>query len=238
VASPLDNPAWHALNGPQRALGRVAAGGRAARYDPAISPFGAVGADADPASFAALAEPVDPGGTAALVRPDALDPPAEWTPTLTLELTQWVADALPAAPALDFVELGPDDRDAMLELALRTEPGPFERRTPELGRYIGVRRDGRLLAMAGERMRLPGWTEVSAVCTDPAARRQGLGAALTLHVAAGIRARGDEAFLHVIAGNDAAAGLYRALGFRPRAALRVTVLERGGGVGSGGGDRC
>ena len=95
-------------------------------------------------------------------------------------------------------------------------PGPFAPRTIELGGYVGVVEDGRLLAMAGERMAVPGHTEVSGVCTHPDARRRGYGAALTAHVAAGIQARGETPFLHVVAGNDGARRVYEQLGFTHR----------------------
>jgi N-acetylglutamate synthase-like GNAT family acetyltransferase len=104
----------------------------------------------------------------------------------------------------------------MLELTGVTEPGPFFVRTHEQGRYVGVRREGRLVAMAGERFRLPGFTEVSAVCTHPDVRGEGLGGALTLEISHGIRARGDEAFLHLLATNETAHRLYLKLGFRDR----------------------
>jgi len=102
----------------------------------------------------------------------------------------------------------------MLDLVARAQPGPFRKRTIDLGRYLGIRtEDGRLVAMAGERLRMPGWTEVSAVCTDPEFRGKGLGARLTLAVAAGILARGELPFLHTVHDNDNAIRLYERLGF-------------------------
>ena len=99
----------------------------------------------------------------------------------------------------EAVALTETDVPEMLDLVERAQPGPFRKRTIELGRYLGIRRAGRLVAMAGERLRLPGWTEVSAVCTDPEFRGQGLGARLTLAVAAGILERGELPFLHAAA---------------------------------------
>jgi predicted GNAT family acetyltransferase len=101
----------------------------------------------------------------------------------------------------------------ILDLVERTKPGPFAKRTIEMGRYLGIRREGRLIAMAGERLRPPGWTEVSAVCTDPDFRGQGLAARLTLAVAAGILERGELPFLHAAATNTNAIRLYEGLGF-------------------------
>ena len=103
----------------------------------------------------------------------------------------------------------------MLALVERTRPGPFLPRTIELGTYLGVRDDGVLVAMAGERLHPPGWTEISAVCTDPAARGRGLATRLVRALVHGIRARGEQPFLHAAADNPAI-GLYESLGFRHR----------------------
>ncbi|HEY3481557.1 MAG TPA: GNAT family N-acetyltransferase, partial [Streptomyces sp.] len=99
------------------------------------------------------------------------------------------------------------------------KPGPFGKRTVEMGRYLGIRRGGRLIAMAGERLRPPGWTEISAVCTDPGFQGQGLATRLVLAVSHGIAERGETPFLHATAENVSAIRLYEALGFRLRRRL-------------------
>lgn len=105
----------------------------------------------------------------------------------------------------------------MLALVELTQPGPFRQRTIELGDYYGVFADGRLVAMAGERLQTPHFTEISAVCTHPSARGRGLAAALTHHVASGISARGQTPILHVAEHNDTARRVYARLGFDVRA---------------------
>ena len=117
---------------------------------------------------------------------------------------------------MEAVRLTAADVPEMLDLIARTRPGPFRPRTIEMGVYLGIRRDGRLVAMAGERLHPPGWTEISAVCTDPAFRRRGLATRLVRAVAAGIRARGETPFLHAAADNTEAIRLYESLGFRLR----------------------
>ncbi|MER6798526.1 GNAT family N-acetyltransferase, partial [Amycolatopsis mediterranei] len=112
--------------------------------------------------------------------------------------------------------LGPADVPEMLDLVERTRPGPFRKRTVELGTYLGIRRGGALVAMAGERLHPPGYTEISAVCTDPAYRGQGFGTRLVLAVAAGIRERGEIPMMHAAAANTSAIRLYRSLGFALR----------------------
>ena len=113
----------------------------------------------------------------------------------------------------------------MLELTAATQPGPFAARTYEMGRYLGVRVDGRLVAMAGERLRLAGATEISAVCTDPAFTGRGYARALMLPLMAKAVAEGQLPILHVKTENGAK-HLYEKLGFRVRRAIRLTSIRR------------
>jgi predicted GNAT family acetyltransferase len=123
----------------------------------------------------------------------------------------------PSAPPVgDVVRLGDADIPEMVDLVARTEPGPFAPRTVDFGGYLGVRVNGTLVAMAGQRLRVPGHTEVSAVCTLASFRGRGLAGWLSSAVAAEIRARGDVPFLHALVSNAGAIRLYRALGFEHR----------------------
>lgn len=227
AADPRDNPAWHALRGP---LARFVdpttkpTTPPVLRFDPEVAIFTAM-ERLDEASWAAHAEMAGVGGFAVLFRDRVPEPPAGWHEQYRGPCVQMVAGDVPEPPAFDFVELGPDDGPEMLALAQRTEPGPFFARTHELGRYVGVRRGGRLLAMAGERFRVPGHVEVSAVCTHPDVRGEGLGGALTLEVVRAIRARGDEAFLHALTTNENAIRLYRKLGFELRREVDVVAAQ-------------
>jgi predicted GNAT family acetyltransferase len=127
----------------------------------------------------------------------------------------------------DILTLTQEDAPEMLALATLTEPGPYLTRTPAMGTFIGIRSGGRLVAMAGERMRFPGYTEVSGVCTHPEFRGRGLARRLSAAVVAGIEARGDQAFLHAWKSNHSAISLYEGLGFKVRAEVNVAVLKRG-----------
>lgn len=132
----------------------------------------------------------------------------------------WPGDGLPAQQCAEsdthVVELGTEDVPDMLDLVARTKPGPFWPRTRELGTYLGVRVDGVLVAMAGERLRPPGWTEISAVCTAVDARGQGHAARLVNALATRIVARRERPFLHVAEANTGAIALYERLGFKTR----------------------
>lgn len=128
-------------------------------------------------------------------------------------------------PSHQIIALGDDDAPAMRALATMTEPGPFRSRTHHLSQFFGVKDvHGRLIAMAGERLRLPGMSEVSGVCTHPEARGRGLAELLTRHVAGVIAARGETPFLHTYAGNAQAIRIYERIGFRHRCDVEVTVI--------------
>jgi len=210
TAHPLDNPAMAALLGPQAHLAERH--GVALRYPADVSPFIALpdqpGADA----WADLAKLTSPAGIVATAGV-AAEPGPGWHVVMRIDGVQLVADNAVGAHDADAVPLGPADVPEMLDLAARTRPGPFLPRTIEFGGYLGIRRDGVLAAMAGERLRPPGWTEISAVCTAPEFRGQGLATRLTLAVTAAIRDRGDTPFLHAAAENVSAIRLYSALGF-------------------------
>jgi ribosomal protein S18 acetylase RimI-like enzyme len=209
---PLDNPVWAALTGPHRRFAEVH--GRAARYPSDVSPFTALADPEDPLAWADLAALVGPGTAVAVSRVPYV--PDGWETLESGQGVQLVDAALRAEPAAEAVRLGPADVPEILDLISRTKPGPFLPRTVELGTYLGIRDRGRLVAMAGERLRLPGWTEISAVCTDPAYRGRGLATRLVRAVAAGIRERGETPFLHAAASNTQAIRLYEAIGFTLR----------------------
>lgn len=214
----LDNPAWAALTGPHAHFAQRI--GHAARYHHDVAPFHALSDEDDPRAWADLAALVGPGGTAA-VR-GVTEAEAGWGVVRTGHGVQLVDTALRAEPDPETVRLGPDDVPEILDLIARTEPGPYLPRTVELGTYLGIRHQGRLVALAGERLHPPGWTEISAVCTDPDHRGRGLATRLVRAVAAGIRERGERPFLHAAAANANAIRLYESIGFTLR---RRTVFS-------------
>jgi ribosomal protein S18 acetylase RimI-like enzyme len=222
MTHPLDNPVLRSLTGAHASLALVR--GRAARYPADVSPFCALPDEPDAADWADAARLVGPGGAVAFPALRAAPPP-DWEVLWLGEGVQLVADRLDAKPDEEAVPLGPADVPDMLRLTELTKPGPFLRRTIELGGYLGIRREGKLIAMAGERLRPPGWTEISAVCTDPAWRGHGLASRLTRAVAAGIAARGDTPFLHAIADNTQAIRLYEQLGFTRRRDITFPLLR-------------
>ncbi|MBE1532058.1 GNAT family N-acetyltransferase [Actinomadura algeriensis] len=210
----LDDPVGASLRGRHAHLARRL--GRAAAYVPEVSTFAAVSADPDAAEWDDLARLLGRGELADMFSSPAAPPPG-WDPVFVLDGLQMVWSGRPVEDEPGgVVELGADHVPEMLDLAARTRPGPFWARTRELGAYVGVRENGRLVAMAGERLRPPGWTELSAVCTAPEARGRGHAARLVRALVARVVARDERPFLHVAEANTSAIGLYGRLGFEVR----------------------
>ena len=224
IESALNRPVWSALTTGDR---RFAEGGSLAlRFPPDIAPFAAT-ADDSPETFAALKELLAEGGRVALVTLDKLKSYPGFEVVREAPIIQMIADAETAPPpeGLAPILLGPGDVPEMLRLAEQTNPGPFGPCTHELGQYIGIRVDGALAAMAGERMRLDGAVEISAVCVSPEHRGKGHAAFLVAWLVRKLRGEGAIPFLHAFTDNPAIA-LYERLGFTKRKTLRLTVLAR------------
>lgn len=229
LAHPLDRPVLSALTGVRQAY--LALGDtRAMRFDPAYALF-AVARDDAPESVEALAGLIPDGGVVGLVEADEVALPADVSARQAACVQMTAQSLTPGGADLAFETLGDADAAEMLALATLTEPGPFFEKTHRLGDFIGVKQDGRLVAMAGERMKPDGFTEVSGVCTHPDWRGRGYAAGLMRGVTARILARGETAFLHAYAANTGAIGLYESLGFSVRTPITFTVLSRQPGSG-------
>jgi ribosomal protein S18 acetylase RimI-like enzyme len=213
MRSPLDNPTWASLTGPHARFAERR--GRVVRYPEDVAPFLGLPDAPGEQDWFDVAELAGPGAVVVLAAA-AARPPSGWEVLDELPGVQLVDEGVAAAPDPEAVRLGLADVPEMLDLVERTKPGPFRKRTVELGTYLGIRRGGALVAMAGERLHPPGYTEISAVCTDPAHRGQGLGTRLVLAVAAGIRERGETPMMHAAASNTSAIRLYLSLGFALR----------------------
>lgn len=217
---PLDRPLWTALN---TGLAAFAEGdGRAMRLN---ADYGVFLAAAEPSAecLAAAAALVAPGERLSMLESDPWPLPPGTAVAFEASCDQMIAETVQGgAPAFETVALTDADAAEMLALARLTEPGPFARRTNRLGGFVGVRDNGRLVAMAGERLRVPGFIEVSGVCTHPDHRGRGHASALSRLVATRILARGEQPFLHVYTDNRPTVTLYASLGF----AFRRTLIHR------------
>ncbi len=218
---PLDNPIWSSLRSSHAHLARCSA--NALRYPGQIAPFAAVEREGEAVGDALL----EPGEAihfvGVLPRPHG-----DWAIEEEAEVEQLICPRPAREPAsgVQSRALGEADVPAMLDLTVRVFPGYFRERTLEMGRYLGVFAGDRLVAMAGERMNLGSWCEISAVCTDPAYTGRGYAGRLVHELVASVRERGSIPFLHVSPENGRARRLYASLGFEPRATLRLLRVRR------------
>ncbi|MGE9007436.1 GNAT family N-acetyltransferase [Leptospira interrogans] len=224
MTHPLDQPIWSALTTRQQAL---AEGGTVARRFPlAIAPFADM-VDMSPESFAALGALMSGTEIAVLFTPDAVTAPDQFKTLLADTGEQMIGTpAQSSLPGVEIVSLGVADVPEMIALVELTKPGPFSTRTHELGTFLGIRIDGQLVAMTGERMKPGNFTEMTAVCVHPDHRGRGYAQALLGAVARGIVDRGEIPFLHVFSSNASAIALYQRQGMEIRRRLHVTVLQK------------
>jgi ribosomal protein S18 acetylase RimI-like enzyme len=227
---PLDNVIWQALT--TRDAQFAESFDEARRFVRDVGPLGAFREDGQ-RGYASLAGLVEPGGTVGLFLDDPYEPRAGWTFVAGASLLQMIADNGSAPrprpglnPNPELIELGPQDSLEMIELTALTKPGPFGTRTHELGTYLGIRQEGRLVAMSGERLKVPGHTEVSAVCTHPDHTGKGYARVLMTEIMRRIRERGETPFLHSRGDNTRAIELYKLLGFRERKLGHFAVLRK------------
>ncbi len=229
MSHPLDRAVWNALTSRLSGFVTADSDARAVRIDPEVGVF-VSGADAEPETVWAMAELARRHPGAGMVEltggPMAeLDLPGVEVVS-RIALVQMTCAALtPGGSDLAFETLTEADAPEMLDLALLTRPGPFRSRTRELGPFIGVKQDGKLVAMAGRRLRVDGFTELSGVCTHPDHRGQGHAAGLSRAVAGDILKTGDQVFLHAFADHPATIAFYRSLGFEVRARMSYTIFR-------------
>jgi ribosomal protein S18 acetylase RimI-like enzyme len=203
--------------------------GHAVRYQTDVAIFAALDDPNDPRAWDDAVHLLEPD--VPFVVPGVTHWPDDWELMRMLDGVQMEGSGVDPEPDPEAVVLGPDDVPEILDLIARTDPGPYRQRTIELGTYLGIRRESALIAMAGERLHPAGWTEISAVCTDPAYRGQGLAGRLVRAVAAGIFERGETPFLHAAAANESALRLYEKLGFTLRRTMPIALLTHKGSAG-------
>jgi ribosomal protein S18 acetylase RimI-like enzyme len=225
VTHPLDRPAWNALTTRQTAF---ADGNPLAwRFRPELIPFAAA-RDDSPEAIDALGALPDPGEHMTLAELHEPIVPPGFAPFIAAQIVQMLAAKIPPPVEDKRIELLSDaDAAEMLELATLAKPGPFTLKAQALGEFYGVRVDGRIVAMAGERMKQEGYSELSGVCVHPDYRGQGLARLLSIFITHRIVARGDTPYLHAWASNTPAVTLYEAIGYATRVKLNVRVVRRG-----------
>ncbi len=229
IATLLDNPIWSALTTEHRSL---ALGDELARrYPPEVGPLSGL-FEPSIEALGALRAVTNVEGLAVLFLESPLEAHPGWSMVRDGIMQQmvWPEGRDPALvdlpAAVKMRQLTADDVPEMVALAHLTEPGPFGRRTAELGGFLGIFEAGRLVAMGGQRLRISEFTEVSAVCTHPDARGRGYARALVAQVTAAILREGRRPMLHVFAANSGAIRVYEEVGFTLRRYLHLAALKR------------
>jgi ribosomal protein S18 acetylase RimI-like enzyme len=225
---PLDNVIWQALTTRQAQFAECF--DQARRF---VREVTSLTAFEEPSAwgYMAVGGLVGFGGTAALFLDEPYKSQSGWefiggAPLLEMVYENGKEQVVQLEPAAEIVRLGAQDSPEMVELATLTKPGPFGLRTHELGTYFGIRTQGKLVAMAGERLKVPGYTEISAVCTHPDHTGKGYARTLMAEVMRGIHDRREIPFLHVRRDNRRAVELYERLGFKTRVTLHYVVLRK------------
>jgi predicted GNAT family acetyltransferase len=225
---PLDNIIWKALSTRQAQFAESF--NQARRFMPEVTPLAAF-REPTAEGYDSLAGLLGTRGTVGLFLEKPYQAQAGWSLVAGAPMPEMVYEGVTARLSRSFsdpeiVELGAADSPDMIALTALTKPGPFNKRTHELGGYLGIRREGKLVAMAGERLKVPGYTEVSAICTHPEHTGRGYASILTTEVMQRIRSRGETPLLHVREDNVRAIELYHRLGFRRRVLLHFAVLRK------------
>lgn len=220
----LQRPVWDSLSGAHQGLSE--GGDLARRYRADVNVF-ASPRDDDADAMRAMASLARPGDLIVMLQRAPIPALPGFVVAKSAAGVQMVATR-PVADVADarIVPLGEDDAAEMVTLATLTEPGPFRSNTYTMGRFVGIRINGRLAAMAGERMRPEGFIEVSGVCAHPDFRGQGLARLLSQRVAARIQSEGATPFLHAWATNSAAIRLYESLGFSIVSDISIAAFVR------------
>ncbi len=220
----LDHPIWSALTTRQAHLAQANAPAR--RYPVDVAPFADMNAMSRE-GFAALGEMMQPGEGAVLFTPEPVSVPPAFQLLFAKTGEQMIGTPVKTSgPSAEIVTLGLSDVPAMAELVALTNPGPFAARTHTLGTFLGIKIDGRLAAMIGERMKPGDYTEMTGICVHPDFRGRGYAQILMAEIAQQIVARGEIPFLHVYSDNAPAIALYRRQGMSIRRRMHVTVVQR------------
>lgn len=224
LADTLANPVWQALNTVQQHMN--AGTEQLAYYAADIAPFAGMN-NWDETSIRFFEHSLPSGRRFSLMQEENVALPASLQLHFSVPLYQMVCVAF--QPSFQHHILQPLTEahvPQMLELTSLTKPGPFFTHTLQFGGYIGVFDGERLVAMGGERLKVPGFTEVSAICTHPQYRAQQMAKHILSALCQRILQRGEIPFLHSLTTNESALNVYQQLGFRPNRTIFYAMLEK------------
>ncbi len=222
----LDNPIWNALSTEQHSMSLISDDKLARRFPYSVGPLSGLSEQTIEA-YASLGTLVEKGEPIILFLDEPLNAPDNWEVIVNEGLTQMVLEKPLNEVRTDNVTVLDDkDIDEMIALTKLTQPGPFRDRTIDYSGYIGIKTDGRLQAMAGHRLHMTGYTEISTVCTHPDSQGKGYAKQLLTLTAKSILSRNETPFLHTWERNSHAIEVYKKLGFKQRKLLTVASIKR------------
>jgi ribosomal protein S18 acetylase RimI-like enzyme len=221
----LDNPAWNALISGNKHLSNGSEGVK--YFDKEISPFVAF-KENTPESFQLLYELIPHNNPVIFISPHKMDIPGRWKVLLCVEVIQMVCDDVikKTYRGPELISLTVEHVPQMMALTKLTNPGPFAEKTIDFGHYRGIFDGDKLVAMAGQRLHIFNYAEVSAVCTHPDYSGRGYARQLLLYQMNRIIAASDIPFLHVRNDNERAIKVYSALGFVTRREIFFYVMQK------------
>ncbi len=221
----LDNPVWHSLTEKHTCFSEGNA--IAKRYQPNLLLFAGIPAPGEKIS-SHLDAVVEPGESIFLFEP-LPSLPSRYTVEAVVECCQMVCKHPVNSPYNPNIrQLSFADETAMFELMKEVFPGYYLRETWRVGNYYGIFEGGKLVAMAGERFCMNGFTEISAVATRPGYTGRGYASQLVSHLQQQNLDAGIIPFLHTGATNSRAIAVYEKLGYVTRRLVTVSMLKRNG----------
>jgi len=221
----LDNPGWNALISGNKNL---AHGNDEVKYFAAdVSPFMGL-RDKSAEQFQMLHDMIDSDRPIGFVSNTNITPPENWKLISPNQAFQMIYDRTedPAAVEIDLIPLTEEHIPQMLALTKLTNPGPFAPRTIDFGHYYGVFNGDTLVALAGQRLHIFEYTEISAVCTHPDYLGRGYAKQLLLSHIHRMRAAGNVPILHVRNTNERAFKVYESLGFKTRTTIYFNIMQK------------
>ena len=225
MITPLDNPVWEALCSRQMHFNT---GNEILKYFPGnVSPFVGLQYWSERDVLELINHlPADRPFSVMITKEVQL--PANFEIVFTIPLYQMYCPVLKQLndSTIIYRKLTDADIPQMLELTEKTKPGPFYERTIDFGNYIGIFNNDELVSMAGERLKVHGHTEVSAICTHPHFHGKGFASFLSSKVSEQIIQEGNIPFLHVRNDNSRAIEVYKKLGFQIRADVYFAIFKR------------
>ncbi len=116
-------------------------------------------------------------------------------------------------------------REDLFNLVSLVQPGYFKNKTADLGKYFGIYKDDKLVAVSGERMQMNDFTEISAIVTHPNHTGNGYAKQLIKYTTDQVFQEKKTPYLHVVESNVHAIRLYEKLGFTTRRKINFWNLS-------------